>query len=722
LDRKLTQGELYKNCENKYSELTKIISDVLDHHAHLKKKLVRGNHAPFMTKALSKAIMKKAKAKNKYIKWPSRENFLSFKSAKNQCNSISKKAKKHYFKKATENETVCNKSFWNTVKPYKGILSEDQIAITNEKDIITNESKLVELFNDHYINIVQNTSGKKTLSLGDPSNPERDRNTVREIIMKYKNHPSILAIKKSFNPEKMFDIPKATAKDINRIIKSLNTKKATGPDHISAKFVKMAANIIDYHLADTFNEDLSIDNYSENAKTATVRPLYKKDDRTKIKNYRPVSVLNVFSKVYERFIHNSLKTFVESFLSDFVCAYRKSYSSNHLLIRLIENWKKQLDQNKFVGAVLMDLSKAFDCIPHDLLIAKMHAYGFSHNSLTFFYSYLKRRKQNVKIGNTCSAFQILLSGVPQGSILGPLLFNIFINDLYLWITKSELYNFADDNTISSSQKTVEDLIQNLEAESKVAIDWFKNNEMIVNPEKFQAIIVTKKNKIGNSYSIDLGENKVLSEKSVTLLGIQIDNKISFEDHISSLCKKASSQLNAIGRLKKYMGFKQREILINSFVYANFNYCPLVWHFCPQKSLRKIEKIQERALRILYNDFENDYESLLKKSGKPSMEVKRFRVLALEIFKTLNNLNPQFMKEIFEKTKWLTHKPANIKVQSYNTVKYGQKSLATLGPHIWNSLPEQVKLENDFSKFKQFIGQWFGPTRRCNLCCFKAYSK
>ena len=118
--------------------------------------------------------------------------------------------------------------------------------------------------------------------------------------------------------------------------------------------------------------------------------------------------------------------------------------------------------------------------------------------------------------------------------------------------------------------------------------------MIVNPDKFQAIIVNKNNKLSNSYSIDLGENKVLSESSVTLLGIQIDNKLTFEGHISSLCKKASNQLNAIGRLKKYMGFKQREILINSFVYAKFNYCPLVRHFCPAKSLRKIEKIQERA--------------------------------------------------------------------------------------------------------------------------------
>ena len=225
----------------------------------------------------------------------------------------------------------------------------------------------------------------------------------------------------------------------------------------------------------------------------------------------------------------------------------------------------------------MDLSKAFDSIPHDLLIAKMYAYGFSINAVTFFYSYLKRRKQNVKINNTHSVFQVLLSGVPQGSILGPLLFNIFINDLYLWITKTDLLNFADDNTITAAERTIENLLSTLETESQAAIEWFKLNEMIVNPEKFQVIVVKKNAKMKNYYPLNINDLTINSENSVKLLGIETDNKLPFEQHIYTLCNKASNQLNAIGRIQKFMGFKEKEVLLNSLVYSNFNYCPLVWH-------------------------------------------------------------------------------------------------------------------------------------------------
>ena len=183
---------------------------------------------------------------------------------------------------------------------------------------------------------------------------------------------------------------------------------------------------------------------------------------------------------------------VTNFLSDFIPAYRKEYSTNHVLLRLIENWKAALDSNLFTGAVLMDFSKAFGYIPHDLLIANLHAYGFSFETLTFLNSYLKNHKQCVKISNISSDLLKILSGVPQGSILDVIFFNILLNDLFLCLKKTDLYKFADNNTITAVCDRLADLIKILEAEGELSVGCFRENEIVVNSDKSQAIILNRK--------------------------------------------------------------------------------------------------------------------------------------------------------------------------------------------------------------------------------------
>ena len=304
------------------------------------------------------------------------------------------------------------------------------------------------MFNSHYMNIVENMTG-----IPPDINPlydlhENDVYCVKQIIKKFESHPSIGEIKKTINIVEKLTIKEAMVSNINTLLKSVNTEKATEPDNISPKLGKLSANIIDSRLFNIINKSLQNSSFPDAGKIASVRPIYKKNCRNTIENYRPVSIFNTFSKIYERYIHDYLISYLNKSLSEFVGAYRKCFSSSHVLIRLVENRKKELDNKKYVGAILMDLSKAFDCIPHELLKAKMGAYGFSENALTFFFSYLKRQKHSVQINNTYSIFQLLLSGVLQGSILGLILFNLFINDLFMYIKNSNLHNFADENTIS----------------------------------------------------------------------------------------------------------------------------------------------------------------------------------------------------------------------------------------------------------------------------------
>ena len=236
----------------------------------------------------------------------------------------------------------------------------------------------------------------------------------------------------------------------------------------------------------------------------------------------------------------------------------------------------------------MDLSKAIDCIPHDLFIAKLHAYGMSFDTVTFLNSSWKGWKQNVRINNIFSAFDNILSGVPQGSILGPILFNIFLHDLFLCIKKSYLHNFADDNTITVTCNTLTGLLKTLEEESESTISWFKQNQMIVNADKFQAIILNKKES-EVKYKLAIDNNDIESTKSVKLLGITTDDRLRFDQHISNLCFKAAMQLNALGRLQKHMGKSVKVATLNSVIYVNFNYCPLFKYFSTCNQWEKMKK-------------------------------------------------------------------------------------------------------------------------------------
>ena len=265
--------------------------------------------------------------------------------------------------------------------------------------------------------------------------------------------------------------------------------------------------------------------------------------------------------------------------------------------------------------------------------------------------------------------------------------------------EAELVHVADDSTIYVCNKC------------ESAINWLKTNNMIVNPNKFQLLIISSKKDLSKSF-LKINGAELTMESSVKLLGIEIDNKMNIEKNISSISKKASNQLNAICRLQTFLGHKEKEALISTFVHSNFNYGGLIWHFSSKKSKNKVEKSHERSLKSLSNAYLSSYAERLEKFSSVSMETKG---LCTIVFKTLNNLNPVFMIDIFHYSPNVTHRKHNLYIHTQNATKFGDKKLRAFDANIWNTLPEYIKLTTSLLEFQQFIKTWRGPTYKCSVC-------
>ena len=312
-----------------------------------------------------------------------------------------------------------------------------------------------------------------------------------------KNHTSVIKIREHVvtsvpSVSVPFVFKPISERQVDKYITSIGKKKATGLDDLSAKVLKIIKKPYLCHLTRMINRMLEDSTFPKYMKNARVTPIYKKEDPLLKKYYRPVSVLPIRSKIFERAMVDQLDDYFRVLFHPFLSAYRKGYSCQSTLLALTEDWRQSLDGGHFVGAILMDLSKAFNCLPHRPLLEKLRAYNLAESAVSLLGSYLSEREQCVKIGNAQSASLPMYKGVPQGSIIGPVLFNIFINDIFHFTNHTKLYNYADDNTISYSSPHFDTMKQTLEAEGSALVDWFAANQMEANPEKCQGIAVGKK--------------------------------------------------------------------------------------------------------------------------------------------------------------------------------------------------------------------------------------
>ena len=321
-----------------------------------------------------------------------------------------------------------NREFWKTVSSLfsEKSYSKESISLINKGGLITESKDLAKTFNNFFSNIV-NELGIEDVPDDEPNLSKID-DPISKAIAKYENHPSILRIKNYMKEKDLnFSFEFVDKPNISKEINQLNGKKAYQEHDIPVKLIKSNKDLFSHFIYHNFNNSLFSSNFPSNLKAADILPTHKKKDKSDIENYRPISILPTLSKISERCMHDQMYKYFDQILSKYPCSFRQGYNNEHFLLMMVVTWKEALDKGGLGGELLTDLSKAINCIKHHLLIAKLAAYGLDSHSLIFVFSYLNERKQRTKIHSSYCPYANIASGVPQGSILGPLIFNINIS-------------------------------------------------------------------------------------------------------------------------------------------------------------------------------------------------------------------------------------------------------------------------------------------------------
>ena len=546
------------NIELSYDAFLKDITELVDRHVPSRKctrKELRFRNKPWINKRIQKMIKIRDRIFKKLKNDKSLTNKTLYKKFRSRVATELKRSKIQYFQDYFSSNISNAKKLWSGIKSI--ISNKNQISnkINGIRDkngnMISNSEEISNVFNNYFVNVADN---------------------IEKAIPRTSKSP--MDYLKTSNPYSMFLSP-TTKLEVEDVISNLDSTKSIGPNSIPIKLLKVLKPYISQYLEKLVNQSFLEGHFPSKLRSAKVIALFKKGNSELASNYRPISLLPLFSKVFERIMYNKLYTFLtaNNILYPLQFGFQKDRAIDHALIGMTEMIRLTLDNKRFGCGIFVDLQKAFDTVNHNILIAKLEHYGVRGNVLQWFKSYLYDRDQYVSINGTSSTPLRVTSGVPQGSVLGPLLFLIFINDMPNASKKLKFYIFADDTSIYYESETLNEMITRVNKELKLVKKWLNANKLFLNIDKTNYVTFhSTQIKIPPDVRIKIG-NKILKRaKYFKFLGILLDEYLNRKHHITELSKKLS---RACGILFKIRNFLPSNLLID--VYNSLFVLSTIWN-------------------------------------------------------------------------------------------------------------------------------------------------
>lgn len=655
-----------------YESFLKTFNTLYDKHCPMKRynRKQKYNDSPWLTKGLQNACKKKNSLYRDFIKHRNTETENKYKKYKNKLTNIMRTCKKDYYNKLLEHNKGNTKGLWsvlNTIIRSGSRVSSYPAHFKDEDKTLHNMDEVVSGFNKFFVNVGPELANQiHSETSGEVSVPNFERN------------PSSFFLRATEEGE------------IKEIVNKFKNKISTDCEEIDMTIVKRVIDGILKPLTHICNLSFLTGKFPDKMKVAKVIPLYKTGDKHNFTNYRPVSLLPQFSKILEKLFNTRLDTFIEKhkLLTDSQYGFRENRSTSLALMELIEEITNCVDNKKYAIGIFIDLKKAFDTINHDILLEKMERYGMRGVGLNWLKSYLLGRQQFVKLGEHKSTLLDITCGVPQGSILGPKLFILYINDICKVSNILKFVLFADDTNIFCSGDNLQLLLEEITSEMNKLKRWFDRNKLSLNLSKTK-IMFFGNHKIKANSTVKIDNVNIERVYEIKFLGVILDHKISWKPHISYVRAKMARSVSILGKSRFILNQRALHILYCSLVLPYLNYCLEIWGNTYKSNLKPLVITQKRAIRIVNNaGYQEHTNSLfLQLNALKFMDMVNFKT-AQVMFKARNRLLPVNIQNMFFDREGGYNLRGQLnfrKLLVHTTMK--SKCITICGVNLWQGCPK-----------------------------------
>jgi hypothetical protein len=671
------------------------LQTLLDEQAPATTKLIVDRpNAPWYTPALSQAKRQRRIAERRWRKTRLTIHRQIYNTHKHQVQNLVTEAKQaHYSQKISE--ATSSKALYATLN--------DLLGQSNTSPLPTNiePSKLPQAFADYFHNKIQII-----------------RDKLNQTPFQHTDIPSC------FSGTPLTDFKPLTLPQLEETLQHI-TLKTCDLDPLPTQLYKSCLSNLLPSILEIINTSLQTGIFPDTFKTAIVKPLLKKTslEPNVLGNYRPVSNLSFISKLLERIVLNQLNEHLSSnnLLSPLQSAYRPNHSTETALLKISNDLLRSADDGNISLVALLDLSAAFDTVDHTILLNRLHStFGINDTALSWFRSYLSDRKQTVHIDNLTSSPVLLSCGVPQGSVLGPVLFSLYTQPLDHIFDKHKIphHSFADDSQLynSSPPEQIDSLLSSVSSCISDIQNWMTENKLQLNSSKTEALLIGTKSKLStvSANSLPLQDTSIPLSSEAKNLGVILDNTLSMQKHISSVCRTCYFQLRRIASVRNYLTTDAAAKLVTSTILSRLDYCNSLLAGLPSTSISKLQRIQNNSARLILRKKKTDHITPLLKQlhWLPISERISYKLNTIT-YKCLHKTAPSYLSDTLSlytpsRTLRSTADTLKLKIPRTKLVTAGQRSFSSQAPISWNNLPLNLRQKPTLTSFKAALKTHFFP--------------